>query len=161
MFVQHPQLKQLNVAAEKITRLHVAQSSVQLAFSGFPPQLCKAFLLSIEGNNRALVVVAYYLMESRCSVFFVPKQGEVAVEKLDATYEDGWSFVESMGFVLTETDYHLKALDDRKQFLAGLPICQSPQQTTAERRSNDLLEKEITDLRECCLESFGRFLSSL
>ena len=71
------------------------------------------------------------------------------------------AFVESMGFVLTETDYHLKALDERKQFLASLPICLPPQQTSADRRSNDLLEKEITDLRQCCMESFGRFLSSL
>jgi hypothetical protein len=161
MFVQHSQLKQLSVAADKVTRLHVAQSCVQLAFSGYPPQLCQAYLLCLVGKQKSLILVGYYLMESGCSVFFVPKYGEVTAQEVDAVYEEGWAFVESMGFLLTETDYHLMKLDEQKRYLANLPICQPPQQKQGDRRSESLIEKEIRDLRGRSLESFGRFLASL
>jgi hypothetical protein len=161
MFVQHAQLKQLSVAAEKISRLHSAQSCVQLAFPGFPPQLCQAYLLCLAGKQKSLVLVAYYLMESGCSIFFVPKCGEVEVQDIDAVYEEGWAFVESMGFLLSDTDYPLLTAAEQKVYMADLPICCPPQEKQGDRRAEGLIEKEIRDLRECSLESFGRFLASL
>ena len=101
MFIQHKQLTSLNVPAGKVAHLHSAASSVQLAFSGYPPQLCSAYLLQISGGNKVLIVVAFYLAESQCSIFFVPKFGELPAEDAEAVYEEGYSFVESMGFVLT------------------------------------------------------------
>ena len=55
MFIQHKQLKSLNVPAEKVSHLHSASSRVQLAFSGYPPQLCQAYLLQITGGDKVLL----------------------------------------------------------------------------------------------------------
>jgi hypothetical protein len=169
LFVQHKQLKSLNVAAEKIAHLHASSSCVQLAFAGFPPQLCSAYLLQVSGASKTLIVVAFYLMESQRSIFFVPKFGEV--EKVDAEkiYEEGHSFVESMGFILTETDYHLLSAERKKPYWDVLPICQAPKpeqkkplnKSYGGPDSDPAREKELKALSACSLESLGRFLASM
>lgn len=169
MFVQHKQLKSLNVAAEKIGHLHASSSSVQLAFAGFPPQLCSAYLLQINGARKVLVVVAFYLTESLNSIFFVPKFGEVESADAEKVYEEGHSFVESMGFILTETDYHLLPANKKKPYWEVLPICQLPEPAATQRQASSpgaqglspAQEKELRALSARSLESLGRFLASM
>lgn len=168
MFVQQDQLKCMDISAEKVTHLYSASSSVQLAFVGYQPQLCHAYLLQISSGNKVLVVVVFYLKESHCSVFFVPKYGEVLVEDSEQLYEDGCLFVESMGFVLTETDYHLLSLEKRKSYWKSLPICQPSKKNSAIK--SDVVEKsakkisqeaDLEKLRLRSLKSLGRFLASM
>ena len=169
MFIQHKQLKSLQVAAEKVTHLHAASSSVQLAFSGYPPQLCRAYLFKIASGRKELVVVSFYLMENQSAIFFVPKLGEVEAVEADNVYEEGYNFVESMGFVLTETDFHLLAADKKKSYWDALPFCQPPQKTVNHDKmiagqldkANPVLEKELQELKNRSLESLGRFLASM
>jgi len=169
LFVQHKQLKRLNVAAEKIGHLHASPSSVQLAFAGFPPQLCQAYLLQVCGPKKVLIVVAFYLMESQRSIFFVPKFGEVEKVDVERIYEEGHSFVESMGFLLTETDYHLLPADRKKPYWDVLPICQAPKYedrqpsglVAGNQHLDPVREKELKELSACSLESLGRFLASM
>ena len=158
MFVQHAQLKHLAVGAEKVGHLHAASSSVQLAFSGYPPQLCRAYLVRISGASKELVVVAFHLLENEASIFFVPRCGEVTADKVERVYEEGYSFIESMGFILTETDFHRLSLEDKRQYLKKLPICQAPQLKSSE--AQQLLEQEVAALRTNTRQSFGRFLAS-
>ena len=79
MFVKHPQLKQLTVSAEKIAHLHAASSCVQLAFPGYPPQLCQAYLLRLSGAQKELILVAYYLVEQRLFDLFCAETGRSGV----------------------------------------------------------------------------------
>jgi len=162
MFIQHKQLKSLKVPAAKVTHLHSASSSVQLAFAGYPPQLCRAYLLQISGGNKVLIVVAFYLAESQCSIFFVPKFGELPTEDAEAAYEEGYSFVESMGFVLTETDYHLLSEQKKQLYWTALPICRPPIKAPIEKSAGATkAEEEMKKLRSRSLKSLGRFFASL
>jgi len=162
MFIQHKQLKSLNVPAEKIVHLHTASSSVQLAFAGFSPQLCQAYLLQISGGNKVLIVVAFYLAESQCSIFFVPKFGELPAEDAAAIYEEGYNFVESMGFVLTESDYHLLSLTKKQQYWASLRISRLPElkpNIKSVVMTKD--DEELSKLRLRSLKSLGRVFASM
>lgn len=162
MFIQHKQLQSLNIPAGKVTHLHSASSSVQLAFSGYPPQLCRSYLLQITGGNKVLVVVAFYLAESRSSIFFVPKFGELSAEEAEDVYEEGYSFIESMGFVLTETDYHLLSEEKQQSYWSALPICQPPGKKTVEISPQAKeIERKMKRLRSASRKSLGRFLASL
>ncbi len=169
MFIQHNQLKYLNISAEKVTHLHFASSSVQLAFAGYQPQQCRAYLLRVLNDNKVLVFVAFYLTESQCSIFFVPKNGEVPVEDAEQLYEEGCLFVESMGFVLTETDYHLFSTAKQKSYWKSLPICQPPKKNPAiksevVKKSAENIsqtEEDLEKLRLRSLKSLGRFLASM
>lgn len=162
MFIQHQQLKSLNVPAEKVAHLHSAASSVQLAFAGYPPQLCRAYLLQVSGGNKVLIVVAFYLTESQCSIFFVPKFGELPIEDAEEVYEEGYSFVESMGFILTETDYHLLSEQKKQSYWTALPICQPPREIMVEKPEVAIkAEEEMKKLRSRSLKSLGRFFASM
>lgn len=170
MFVQHKKLTYLNVGAEKIAHLHAASSSVQLAFADFSPQQCRAYLLQIAGGDKVLVVVAFYLVDSQRSIFFVPKYGEVEQADAEQIYEEGFSFVESMGFVLTETDFHLLSLSRKQSYWSALPICQRPQERQEKPSqkgegsgagSDSSASGDLQKLRDNSLESLGRFLASL
>ncbi len=160
MFIQHKQLKNLNIPAEKVARIQYASSSVQLAFAGYPPQLCRAYLVQIEGGDKVLVVVAFYLEESDSSIFFVPRYGELPVADAGPVYEEGAAFIESMGFVLTETDYHLMSLPDRQAYWKNMVICRSPKGVAG---GSSAVEDDDTlkAYRQLSLESLGRLFASL
>jgi hypothetical protein len=168
MFVQHKQLKILTVPATKVARLNTSGCSVQMVFPGYPPQLCASYLVSLSRGNRVLVVVAFYLSESRKSIFFVPKCGEVSVEVAEETFDQGFVFAETMGFVLSETDYHLLSSKDQEKLWSALPICQASTpkavQQTAEpaiEPKTEIAQDPIDEYRERSLKSLGRFLSSM
>ncbi len=123
MFVQHKQLKVLNVPASKVARLHTSAYGIQLALPGYPPQMASAYLVALAGGSKVLVAVGLHLTESKESVFFVPKQGEIPIEETEWVFDEGFVFAESMGFVLNDTDYHLLSNDDQKDLWASMPIC--------------------------------------
>ena len=162
MFIQHKQLEYLNVPAEKVTHLHSASSGVQLAFAEYPPQLCQAYLLQISGGNKVLIVVAFYLTDNQCSICFVPEFGEVSSADAEETYEEGYSFVESMGFDLTETDFHLLSAKKKKSYWTVLPICQPPKKQEPDAPVfAEITVQDIEKLRLCSLKSLGRFFASM
>ena len=168
MFVQHKQLKVLNVPAAKVARLNTSSGSVQMAFPDYPPQMCGAYLVSLASGNKVLVVVAFYLTESCQSIFFVPKAGEVPVEDAEETFDSGFVFAESMGFVLSETDYHLLASTEQQKLWSSLPICRHATAQSADKSTEPSAELKSTspqdslaEHRERSLKSLGRFLSSL
>lgn len=163
MFVQHKQLKFLSAPASKVAKLHSAPSAIQLAFAGCAPQPCRAYLMQLVGGGKALVVVAFYLLEQHESIFFVPPQGEVFAAEAASLYEEGYQFVESMGFVLMESDFHLLSRQDKQTYWARLPFTQP---ATAAGGVRDMTavadpEEELSRLRQKSLASLGRYLATL
>lgn len=162
MFIQHKELRSLQVPAEKITHLHAATSNIQLAFAGYQPQQCQAYLLQISGGNKILTLVAFYLSDSRRSIFFVPSAGELPLAEADRIYEEGYSFAESMGFILSETDFHLLSLQKKKDYWASLPICREGTELFSDSSSVSVVEnKDVESLRIRSRKSLGRFLASM
>ena len=177
MFVQHKQLKVLNIPANKVARLRTSSSGVQLAFPDHPPQRAAAYLVAISNGAKVMVVVGFFLTESKESIFFVPQRGEVSVEEAEQVYEEGFIFAESMGFVLGETDFHLQSSTDQQKLWQSLPICKlhervaekKPEQPGVVETKNQpvaaekiaLKEVDIETYRKRSLESLGRFLSSM
>jgi len=169
MFIEHKQLKVLSVPAHKVARLNSSGCNVQMAFPGFPPQMCASYLVSLTSGNKVLVVVAFYLSESRQSIFFLPKRGEVPVEEAEKTFEQGFIFAESMGFVLNETDYHLLSAIDQQKLWSSLPICRLESARSSSAGADDSGASSVADnitdpleeYRERSLKSLGRFLSSM
>jgi hypothetical protein len=171
MFVQHKQLEVLNVPASRIARLNTSASSVQLAFPGFAPQLAASYLMAVSRGDKVLIVVAFFLSESKHSIFFVPQQGEVSVEKAEAVFNEGFVFAESMGFILGETDFHLLSNEDQQKLWQSLPICQKNQSSPNKKTASAPLasaetagskgEDELENYRQRSLRSLGRFLASM
>ena len=67
-----------------------------------------------------------------------------------------------MGFVLTETDYHLLSLEKKQGYWSQLPICQAQKGKVAGNPAavvND--DAELNKYRQVSLKSLGRLFSSL
>lgn len=162
-FTQYKKLTFLSAPATKVAKLHSSSAAVQLSFSGYSPQPCRAYLLQLSGGGKALVLVAFYLLETGCTIFFVPEKGEVSVDQADRIYEQGFQFAESMGFILTETDFHLLSAPDKQKYWGNLPITQPPQVVTAQPQSGrpHKSDEEYESLREKSLSSLGRYLASM
>jgi hypothetical protein len=168
MFIEHKQLKVLNVPSTRVARINSSGGNIQMAFTGYPPQMCSAYLVLLSSGTKVLVVVAFYLSDSDQSIFFVPKNGEVPVEEAEDTFEEGFVFAESMGFVLNETDYHLLSSDDQQKLWASLPISKAPTSSVNEPATEmetadkaDDAQETLDAYRERSLKSLGRFLSSM
>ena len=169
MFVQHKQLKALNVPVGKISRLRTSGSCVQLAFPGFTPQPASAYLIALSDRNKVMVLVGFFLSEAKQSIFFVPDRGEVSVEEAEEVFDEGFVFAESMGFVLGETDFHLLSVKDQEKLWSTLPIGKLVSiQTAPENKSATAqVDKkapggdELEAYRQRSLKSLGRFLASL
>ncbi len=169
MFVQHKQLQVLKVPATKVARLNTSSATVQLAFEGYPPQVAQAYLVALSGGSKELFLVGFYLTESKVSIFFVPQRGEAPVEEIEQVFDEGFVFAESMGFILSETDYHLLSSADQQKLWLSLPICREAEPASASAPSSAVAEKKATatcgsqleEYRQRSLESLGRFLSSL
>jgi len=169
MFIQHQQLKVLNVPAAKVARLNSSSGDVQMAFPGFPPQMCRAYQVSLTSGSKVLILVAFYLSESQQTIFFIPKIGEVAVEDAERVFEEGFVFAESMGFALGETDFHLLSSEDQQKLWSSLPICQKlavpaasqPGPNVSPGKEGAPGEDDLEKYRKRSLESLGRFLSSM
>jgi hypothetical protein len=163
MFTQHKQLKFLSAPVTKVDQLQSSPAAIQLAFSGYSPQPCRAYLLQLSAGGKALVVVAFYLLESRNTIFFVPEKGEVAVTHVNKVYEEGYEFIESMGFVLTESDFHLLSPADKQKYWSKLPITQPPDATIVKQEEllPDKNEENLQLLRDQSLASLGRYLASI
>lgn len=165
MFVQHKQLKVLNIPASRVARLNTSAYNVQLAFPGFAPQMAGAYLVAVSGGSKVLIVVGFFLSESKQSIFYVPKQGEVSVEQAEQIFDEGFVFAESMGFVLSETDFHLLSTADQQKLWLSLPICKTPEIIPEEQPvaagAPEKSENDLDSYRKRSLESLGRFLSSM
>ncbi len=164
MFVQHKQLKFLNVSASRISRLNTSAYGIQLALPGHVPQMAAAYLVAVAGGSKVLVVVGLHLADSDTSVFFVPQSGEVPVEDAERVFEEGFVFAESMGFVLNETDYHLMSTQDQQNLWASMPISRRSGETSAfaeTSAASSINSEDLETYRQRSLESLGRFLSSM
>lgn len=160
MFIEHQQLKSLFVSASKIKQLYISAGPVQLAFPGQMPQLCSAYLLRLGEKQKVLVVVAFYLTESHTSVFYVPEQGEVSEAAAKKIFNEGIRFIESMGFLLSDTDYHLFSPEEQQDYWYRLPISQPPD-IFGRRYPLDKKQTDIKRLRSDCLAGLGRFLATM
>jgi len=166
MFVQHKQLKVLSIPAGKVARLNTSAYNVQLAFPGYTPQPAAAYLIAVSGGSKVLVIVGFFLSESKESIFFVPKQGEVSVEEAERVFDEGFVFAESMGFVLSETDFHLLSNGDQQKLWQSLPICRQhetsvPAESVIQPPLAAIGSDDLENYRKRSLESLGRFLASM
>lgn len=131
MFIERKQLKLYSFPAEKVVRLSSSCGDIQMTFPGFPPQRCGAHLVALNRDNKLLIVAGFYLSETCESIFYVPEDGEVESGDIEDAFDEGVQFVESMGFVLNETDYHLLPEANKKKVWASVSICQTEEQKQA------------------------------
>lgn len=188
MFVPQKKLTFLNLPSKRVRKLFVSTVDVQIALPDYPSQMATAYLAALLAGKGIQVLLAFYLVESDRSVFFLPQSGEVAPENVDSMLHEGLDFAESMGFVMADADVHQLGPEQLENYWRDLPICKKPV-VQAVKKIPDVkpVEKKQTDAAQSppkkeevvavevvqtepelsleermsrCKESLGRFLAS-
>jgi len=122
MFQWDKSIKILDVPVGKVVHLFRSMRDVQLALPGLPAQEASAYLCQYQTAQGAGTAAVFHLHKSCQLAFYVNTPREVALAKAEAMLDQALTFVESMGFLLTDLDIHLLTDADREMLWASLPL---------------------------------------
>ena len=122
MFQWDKSIKILDVPVGKVVHLFRSMRDVQLALPGLPAQEASAYLCQYQTAQGAGTAAVFHLHKSGQLAFYVNTPREVALDKAEAMLDQALTFVESMGFLLTDLDIHLLTDADREMLWASLPL---------------------------------------
>jgi len=112
----------LDVSADKVVHLLRSMRAVQLALPGMSVQQATAYLCQYRGGTGIVTVAAFHLEKQQRLAFYFSDPKEVPAAKADSLLDQGMNFVESMGFLLADLDFHLLSASDRDLLWGSLPL---------------------------------------
>lgn len=112
----------LGVPASDVINLFRSMREVQLALSGLPAQQTSSFICQYRTEGGVGTVAAFHMHKSEVLAFFPMEPHVVPESKVDSMLDQGLSFVESMGFLMTDQDIHLLDSADQEMLWSSLPL---------------------------------------
>lgn len=174
MFDMQENLLRLEIPASRIKRLYQAMGLVQLAIPGFPTQGVGAYMVAFSQDQEqgCRVAVALHLKETARLVFYLNEAGDVPADQVEDVLEDGVIFVESMGFLLNDLEFHVLSVEEREKLWNSLPLRQgiivpSPSVEAENKASGEEkpplqhIPAHIEERRQRLIENIGRIMGSL
>lgn len=142
MFKWQEAIDHLDLPAHRVLRLHQSQNQVQVALPGVPSQEAKAYVCAFSTKSGLKVTIALHLKSSNKIAFFFRLQdntGRLAKELV----QEALDYAESMGFSLSDTDYHLASASVQEKLWAECPLSKGfPPEETIENL------EEIDDIQD-------------
>jgi hypothetical protein len=122
MFQWDKSVKTLEVPVDKVLHLFRSMREVQLALPGLPAQEASAYLCQYHSGPGVGTATVFHLHKSGQLAFYVNSPREVPEGKADSMLDQALTFVESMGFLMTDLDIHLLGAADRELLWSSLPL---------------------------------------
>ncbi|MDT8442979.1 MAG: hypothetical protein RQ722_01710 [Desulfuromonadales bacterium] len=122
MFQWDKTINAINIGANKIVHLFRSMRDLQLALPGLSAQQASAFLCQYHVEGGIATVAIFHLHKSEVLAFYCSDPRVVLEQETDSMLCKGLDFVESMGFLMTDQDFHLLDVADQEKLWASLPI---------------------------------------
>ncbi len=122
MFQWDKSINAINLSADKIVHLFRSMRELQLALPGLSAQQSSAFLCQYHVDGGIATVAIFHLHKSEVLAFYCSDPRIVLEQEADSILGQGLDFVESMGFLMTDQDFHLLDVADQVKLWASLPI---------------------------------------
>lgn len=122
MFQWDKTISAINLPADKIVHLFRSMRELQLALPGLSAQQSSAFLCQYHADGGIATVVIFHLHKSDVLAFYCSDPRIVLEQEADTVLGQGLDYVESMGFLMTDQDFHLLDVADQEKLWASLPI---------------------------------------
>src|SRR5512133_2634640 len=123
MLVWDEEMRSLRIGAARVLRLHRSMQRLDVALPGKPKQKASAYVCAYVGDKGgARVAVVLDLKETNELAFYLNDDGDAPQSEAGRLLNEGISFVESMGFMSADTDYHLLEADEKVEYWDSLPI---------------------------------------
>ncbi|MDT8423877.1 MAG: hypothetical protein RQ724_08900 [Desulfuromonadales bacterium] len=121
MFKWQEAIDHLDLPAHRVLRLHQSQNQVQVALPGVPSQEAKAYVCAFSAKSGLKVTIALHLKSSNKIAFFFHRH-DIAGRSAKELVQDALDYAESMGFSLSDTDYHLASASLQEKLWAESPL---------------------------------------
>ncbi len=123
MYDAHPEMKAISVGREQVISLIKSINSPIVAAAGKQPEPAKAYIIGCANPSGMFTIFIYlHLVQSKECVIYLPEQTEVARDSFHATELEALQFVESMGFMVDNLNYHAMSPEQRSSLLKSLPV---------------------------------------
>lgn len=121
MYQWQKDIARLDIPADAVMHLETSIADVQVALPGFSAQESAAYLLVYAKEERYHGVIALHLTTDDRVVYFL-EEGGVLQKDVPKSIEAGHNFLESMGFLLSNSDILKLDLPDRDALWQSLPV---------------------------------------
>lgn len=154
MFDIHPEIKSIQVGCENIVTIIESINSPMVAAANKPLEPAKAFILGRRNPSGLFSIYVYlHLLQSKECLFYLHDPPEIPMESYHDTELEALQFVESMGFMVDNTNFRNLAPEQQTALMEQLPMFVEDleafaRRQTALREGGESAEEEGADLEE-------------
>jgi len=134
MFQPDPRIKFLKVGRENVVSIIESINHPHVGVPGHSPQTTRAFIVGLRmADGNFAITIALFLEESRINVIYRSDQDRLSVEEYPEIESEALTFMESMGFMVDNTNFRGLEPAAQTTLLETLPCFQADLQAWATR----------------------------
>ena len=122
MFSIDERFRGLPASREQVLVLHQSINSPHLAIPSKPAGPAQAFVLGLRGSGGFAVFIYLFLSEAQDCAIYAPSRRGTSAEDYQRDEAEALAFVESMGFMMDNTNFHVLPVDQQDELLKTLPL---------------------------------------
>jgi hypothetical protein len=143
----------LPASREQVIALHTSLNSPHLFIPGKPAGPAQAFILGLRGSTGFATFIYLYLAEAAECAVYVSGKRNASFEEYLSEEAEALAFVESMGFMMDNSNWRSMAQATQEELLRTLPVFfRDPRQVPA-------AAKRVEEKRNAAT-TLGRFLAA-
>ncbi|HVG64412.1 MAG TPA: social motility and stimulation tgl protein [Hyalangium sp.] len=153
MFNIDERYRGLPASREQVIALHTSLNSPHLFIPGKPAGPAQAFILGLRGSTGFATFIYLYLSEAADCAVYVSGKRNTSFEEYLGEEAEALAFVESMGFMMDNSNWRSMAQGTQEELLKTLPVFfRDPRQVPA-------VAKKVEEKRNAAA-TLGRFLAA-
>lgn len=153
MFNIDERYRGLPASREQVIALHTSLNSPHLFIPGKPAGPAQAFILGLRGSTGFATFIYLYLSEAADCAVYVSGKRNTSFEEYLSEEAEALAFVESMGFMMDNSNWRSLAQATQEELLKTLPVFfRDPKQVPAVQQKVEQKRNAATTL--------GRFLAA-
>ena len=153
MFNIDERYRGLPASREQVIALHTSLNSPHLFIPGKPAGPAQAFILGLRGSTGFATFIYLYLSEAADCAVYVSGKRNTSFEEYLGEEAEALAFVESMGFMMDNSNWRSMAQATQEELLKTLPVFfRDPRQVPA-------AAKKVEEKRNAAA-TLGRFLAA-
>ncbi len=126
MFGLHEKLNRLDIPAQKVLRLQKSLGDVQIALPGQHSQMATAYICAFSAGNGARVTIAFHMKNDFKLIYYLNDGGEISRENAGSVLNQAIHFAESLGFMMSDLEFHKMDAAEKEPFWESLPLKNPP-----------------------------------
>lgn len=152
MFNIDERYRGLPASREQVIALHTSLNSPHLFIPGKPAGPAQAFILGLRGSTGFATFIYLYLAEAGDCAVYVSGKRNTSFEEYLAEEGEALGFVESMGFMMDNSNWRSLPQPTQEELLRTLPVFfRDPKQVP--------VSKKVEEKRNAAA-TLGRFLAA-